>query len=163
MDFAWRSERSLSCGHSAEQTEALPLSLPGSEACSHRAGGEDHFLVTSWCSRTPWFPSVKPRRRRHVGRLAASPPQPLRLQPLAEILIMFDSCFTYENKHMSPAFLPPPAPPQPFLSGRHPLGMAARRQRQEQAMRTKRESRLPSARREKMKKIWRHNDTCDLV
>lgn len=45
---------------------------------------------------------------------------PLPAQSLTEILIMFDSCFTYENKHKAQAFLPPP-PPFFFSLGRRPL------------------------------------------
>lgn len=62
-------------------------------------------LNRRWSSRRAERPGGA-ESRRLTGSLS-SPLQPLRLQPLAEILIMFDSCFTYENRHKSPAFLPP--------------------------------------------------------
>lgn len=122
VDFAFRGERSLSCRRRAEQTQRLSHSVYQEVEPAHVTPEEK---ITSWLGPTVILELQRLSLRAEnsgggdtSGWLAASPLQPLQLQPPAEIFIMFDSCFTYENKQKSQASLHPSTP-----AGRHALGV----------------------------------------
>lgn len=99
----------MSCRHRAKQTQRLSHSVYQEVKPAHVKPEE---------KMTSWFDPMAVLQLRQRQRLSLraeaetrrddSPLQPLQLQPLTEIFIMFDSSFTYENKHKSGAFLPPP-------------------------------------------------------